>query len=123
MNTERILKLADFIAQLPPSALDMETWLETNGCGTRGCIAGWAVDRFHPNPDTVMHFFKEGQALLELNYKQAKDLFYGPPAECLCNLYFDPSTSQVAAVLRHLAATGEVQWISRIPMTMRNAVE
>ena len=40
MNTERLLKLADFLDQLPEEKLYMDRW--SHDCGAAGCALGWA---------------------------------------------------------------------------------
>jgi hypothetical protein len=85
MNTERLLKLADFIEALPAERVDMNGWVlerrddadefgegayweevscDTNqetiallgsSCDTAGCIAGWAC-HMHPSEISISHF-------------------------------------------------------------------
>jgi hypothetical protein len=40
MNVERLLRLADFLEELPEGRFDIGQW--RNGCGTAGCALGWA---------------------------------------------------------------------------------
>ena len=55
MNTERLLRLADFLEfRVPAPKFDMRTWLTVGGkpdelyeeCGTSACAAGWACALF-----------------------------------------------------------------------------
>jgi hypothetical protein len=96
MNVERVLKLADFIEQLPPHKFIMDVWaadakrnfegvdakaMNPNECGTIGCIAGWAIFLFAerqpmdyrdcPYPAT------EAAELLDISGYAASQLFHG----------------------------------------------
>lgn len=54
METERLLRLADFLETVPPSKFDMGRWLSRGGqphelqeeCGTSACAGGWACVLF-----------------------------------------------------------------------------
>ncbi|RWF44259.1 MAG: hypothetical protein EOS65_02465 [Mesorhizobium sp.] len=119
MNIERILQLADVIEKTPhkpiyyhgnsPAPLtefNMERW----HCGTIGCIAGWTVHLFgnkgaSAEDDAGM---KAGE-LLGLSLNDADNLF------CPGSGREGPRLSEIkpakaALILRHLAATGEVNW-------------
>jgi len=103
MNKERILKLADVIENaphqpIPPrgtpkrklAGFNMSNW----HCGTVGCIAGWAREIFGEGPYDA----------LDLEFWQADALYvpHGPT--------HDIQPHHAAAVLRHLAETGKVDW-------------
>lgn len=117
MNTENILKLADIIAAQPWACYNDENPDFVHGyyqgcfyhsCGTAACIAGFAtavsrgdVSAKISNLSTsdVKHI---AQAFLGLDRERASQLFYHGPN--------DASPELAAAVLRNLAATGEVDW-------------
>ena len=125
MNRELILKLADQIEKSKSYSQGEQVRIKLTSkggesCGTPGCISGHCVV-MHSNFDSFeglsgRHFFgKDGRQyetsataakMLELNYKQAKDLFSPVPYG-----FFRPSTAKDAArTLRYLAATGKVDW-------------
>lgn len=119
MNKERILELADHLERLMDPATETEAGFSMSiwdsegedlrgqypdhsghDCGTLCCIAGW-TERLWPEPDDY------AGDILGLSRAMSYDLF--EPRES----YPDPYTStprRAAAVLRHLAATGEVDW-------------
>jgi hypothetical protein len=50
MNTDRLLKLADFLDKLPPERFDIYDWVGSDfrgdvdlSCGTTACAIGWAT--------------------------------------------------------------------------------
>lgn len=53
MNKDRLLKLAEFLDELPEYMLDMSRW--TKDCGTASCALGWAC--------TIPEFRAEGLTL------------------------------------------------------------
>lgn len=130
MNTENILKLAAFLEALPPENFDMNYWFFDHGtrsqlragqgrfdrevfspeaavgCGICACIGGWTEIVF-PRSDGVEHLTAVREAL---------DLKLGQTS-ALCYPDFRPENGpakaapdRAARVLRHLAATGEVDW-------------
>lgn len=113
MNAERILKLADVIeaapkqgiptsgARKPITAFNMGSW----HCGTVGCIAGWAHQTFGDGNYGV-NICRAAEEHLDLNEHDAGELFI-PATD---NSLDDIVPSQAAKVLRHLAATGKVDW-------------
>jgi hypothetical protein len=115
MNAERILKLADVIEGLPHgtvdwassigelSAFNMSEW----NCGTVGCIAGWTIKVFSKADDST-HYTTEARSLLGLSSEEAEGLF--TPRCRDVEDYRRVKPTQAAAVLRHLVATGEVDW-------------
>jgi len=116
MNKERILQLADVIEKKPHrrrfnrsspnkklTGFNMSEW----HCGTVGCIAGWTQHLFGtgtPNYDSGI----EAAKLLGLHDRAATDLFI-PGKAIFCTLD-EVKPRQAAAVLRHLAETGKVDW-------------
>lgn len=114
MRTGRIYRLANFIEKLPPKLFDMNSGmtgkLPNHTCGTAACIAGWAG---HLWPEECHHSLTENGEELAWSYhktrralgiskESAVTLFYDYPLSC--------SRQHAAAVLRHLAKTGKVDW-------------
>ena len=109
MNVENILKVADAIEQhsIPDLGFNMRRWRfrfrnginDKSGhhCKTCACIGGWTEALF---PGVAAH---KSLGLLSL---KVHALFYPDAAPRA----YDATPSQAAAVLRHLAATGEVDW-------------
>jgi hypothetical protein len=89
-------------------------WANGHKCGTAGCIAGCAVAMQYPYREITesAHIAEEAEEILELTCDQAIELFmpsstsviYSGPGP------YDITPQQAARVLRHLAATGEVDW-------------
>ena len=123
MNTERILKLRDFIAALPPERFNINSWadLTTSGasgdvtvtverlkhdCGTCACIGGWSQVLFNPNPkfDVDMTSSDDIAAQLGIDYNNA---FYltNPSVN-----WGDVTQDVAVEVLTLLAETGEVRY-------------
>lgn len=116
MNVERINALADLIEAQPHSE---EKGFHMNhvvhGCGTPSCIAGWAEWENEGRPASLTF---SGEGFLENAAKylgigeydydnkklKATKLFY--PGKT----YYYSTPAHAAKVLRHLAATGEVDW-------------
>lgn len=101
MNREKMLELADKLEAIPDRKFDMSTFYrDSKGepashsivhlgiagnpekvlseCGTRACIAGWAVILLG-DPKNFMRYSleAEAQALLNLSANDAYKLFYG----------------------------------------------
>jgi hypothetical protein len=76
-------------------------------CGTTGCIAGWAHHLFGGGKETAftddLQF--DARELLDLPFEIADDLFV-PGGGYLRDI----KPAKAAAVLRHLAETGKVDW-------------
>ena len=134
MNTERLTVLAKLLESansngvicipLPngtealPSKFDMEYWAEHNlikyrdVCGTASCIGGtanllWSQDRSSFGIESIGN----ARELLGLERRVADDLFY--PWKLWAYLDAEPearSPKAAAKVIRHLIATGEVDW-------------
>jgi hypothetical protein len=115
MNAERILQLADVIEKVPHVQLDedaprgeldsfnMDDW----HCGTAGCIGGWAAQLF----DCAT---SEAGVALGLRCIEAMSLFTPKPINP--NDWSKITSLQAATVLRHLAATGIVDWSVATPV-------
>lgn len=127
MNVENILKVADAIENheiewlgfnmagfcKPSSDLDPDR--SGHGCGTVACIAGWgAAVAGIPRNDLEADFDAEDVAskFMGLRMDQADDLFYAKshPLFSKYTTWTKISQGEAVAVLRNLAATGEVDW-------------
>lgn len=137
MNIERILRLADVLdgtephepetplgfnmriyrgSALPVDDPDYERSgyrdMSGKGCGTIACVAGWADELF--GDETIPNYTPIGlraRRLLGLSAAEALRLFI-PEGERI----YEQATPQIASkVLRHLAATGEVDWFKFLP--------
>jgi len=116
MNKERILDLADIIEndRLPLVRFDINWWARReyespHECGTIACIAGYAVAAAYGN--RIAKHFKtdvggEARRILGLTVDEARELF----SDGWRTLKPRPTNKQAARVLRHLAATGKVDW-------------
>lgn len=115
MNVENILKVADAIERhsIPDLGFNMRTFgapanddyrdFSGHNCGTVACIVGWTL-RVLPafrawfNEDAVAHPFGISQSdWVELTLPDGYR-------------FSEATSSQAVAVLRHLAATGKVDW-------------
>lgn len=126
MNKERILALADTIEKaanvvptrytndklIPLDSFDMGTFK----CGTAGCICGWALQVYDPgrigeimdNPgpfDRAQEWVEAGAEVLGISVDQGHVLFM--PEDYIMDYV---TAHDAAQALRHLAATGEVNW-------------
>jgi hypothetical protein len=120
MNKERILQLADHLDNLPPTepGFYMGSWFQPvdenldgdstevirNECGTAACIAGHALRYFEDVPVKFSYPALAAGEILDLTYGQGDDLFTP------FNHMNETDPHKAARVLRHLAATGEVEW-------------
>jgi hypothetical protein len=107
VNVAECLALADFLEKLPINRFNYNTWGIAD-CGTTACIAGWQIMRsgrkLNYNVDEM------AAADLGLDEQQADTLFNGSTFN-LCGIARSAITPiHAARVLRHLAATGEVDW-------------
>lgn len=122
LNTQEILALADHIEALPPEKFDMNRW-----CGTAACIAGSHVAWRDPKlfDEVSERQWLASHHLDRIWQESARRLGFtieiaGPIPNLTLNrdkrvpeLYLrsgQPSNLQAAKVLRHLAATGKVDW-------------
>jgi hypothetical protein len=118
MNIERIRQLADVIAAQPhtplaaESGFNMNNWTHT--CGSPACIAGWANFIRTDDDGTFLGDMVAAAAWLGINIRQAAELFQpdepdkDEPDDILS--WSDITPAHAAAVLRHLAVTGQVDW-------------
>ncbi len=112
MNVERLTEIAEWLDQGAPERVveggvihgfDMDHFLDKAAdCGTTCCIAGAAIafnEGFHAasswNADS------SAQKILGLTNSQAMDLFFDG---------YDSTPQHAAVVIRHLIATGTVDW-------------
>jgi len=116
LNYANLDKLIAVIASLRADQLSMKSYAfyvddesgivdDLHQCGTVGCIAGWAEQSFYgriSQNDTA----DNAQEQLGLTEDQAGDLFW--PEGYGSDNSFPPA--RVVDVLRHLRATGEVDW-------------
>ncbi len=112
MNVENILKVANAIEQhsIPELGFNMFQWygddtfhrdISGHGCGTVACIGGWAGQVLLGNSNCT------SQDLLDplgIDKKQASALFFD------WDTTIDVTPAQAVRTLRHLAATGAVNW-------------
>jgi len=115
VNVENILKVADAIEKhsIPDLGFNMSYAFDAVGpeddrsghsCGTVACIGGWTNVVLAKSGNLPI---AAAQRRLELTDRQADALFYPLGYWRVDNDY---TPSQAVAVLRHLAATGEVDW-------------
>lgn len=113
VNAENILKVADAIEQhsIPDLGFNMGVVhgnanpglrdLSGHNCGTVACIAGWTHQVFK----TGGHTISPAGYVLGLNEQESEALFL---PEGWADDEIGPQ--QAVRTLRHLAATGEVDW-------------
>ena len=108
--------MADFLESLDREQFNMRfISSETADCRTVACIAGWTIarlgnsqDAYNPNTGFRSDFDLAAE-LLGMDSDDAMRLFAIPDHE-----WEEPTTAtQAARVLRHLAATGEIDWSAR----------
>jgi len=113
MNKERILAVADAIekSSVPELGFSMRSF--RSDCGTAACIAGWAFVLFAKNGENRFRrgvspydIEVEGQVVLGLKDVEAGRLFYASGV----GVHY-ATRGQAIAALRHLAATGVVDWL------------
>lgn len=123
MNTENIIKVADAIEQhsIPDLGFNMRALIDEadsinvpnhfeEPCGTVACIAGWAYVLAGGSVKTRDPVKVWETATDWIGFEtggEARDLF--APHEHL-GRFTRLTPTQAVAVLRHLAATGEVDW-------------
>jgi hypothetical protein len=81
---------------------DMQHVLEKHKCGTVGCIAGWVLFRYLDAEPEHMSTY-QAATWLGLADDQRRALFFE-------GMNLDPTPGQCAKVVRHLIATGEINW-------------
>lgn len=130
MNIERILQLADYI-EYHPEKFNMSEWMSENirmldveaeelyhMCGTSACIAGHAVAMFRPdiNLKEFCDFAGEGKSILGLDDLDGAYYILFNPSKAAHGIDVkDVTNLHAAKCLRHLAATGKVDWIATKP--------
>lgn len=132
MNIRRIKALRNFIAKLPPRAVYMPDYIAcdrpsetirqaaSHTCGTRACIAGWAVLKFHKDRKATIRNgdFIDGAAssrrisyiaaeLLCLDEDEAAMLFLGHWSTTTKGRY-EMTKRDVLRELDHIIKTGEI---------------
>jgi hypothetical protein len=133
MNVDNILKLAEVLESDAAAAhFNMGEWFHHDGdhalplgvtvaeaiqdCGTVACIAGWAVVAFHSAEELRdVNFDLAAIAAndLGLSSYRAMEIFTpgSAPHVVECDLpVYHATPKQAAKLLRHLAATGEIDW-------------
>ena len=123
MNKQRLIELAEHIESLPRGEFDMSFYLYEAKCGTVACIAGHATllyaDEWKKSKFINGHTesaFTEAMKALELCSGEAFALFAPdtPSASCSATPVARNfvSRERAAKQLRHLAETGEVNWMA-----------
>lgn len=136
MNVDNILKVADAIENqtIKHVSFDMREVSDFNACGSRACIAGYAlaiergefigISQFSPSYNLeVREAAREAGAYLGLSDTEYNPLFFpdsfgGPDGTGWFDGYFSLGPirkEQAVKVLRHLASTGEVDWTVGAP--------
>jgi len=112
MNVERLTEIAEWLDRGAPerrvsggviNGFDMESFYDDHAaCGTTCCIAGAAV-AFHKGYSALDAWNVDdiAQELLGLTREQAGELFFSG---------FGSTPQHAASVIRHLIATGTVDW-------------
>lgn len=125
MNAEAILRVADAIEKgsVPDLGFNMNTFRSRafpldedpvydksgRGCGTVACIGGWTCEVLLGERGSM----KRAANLLGIRYDQEDELFYAtnyPGGDGIVGPLRQITQAQAVAVLRRLAATGEVDW-------------
>lgn len=134
MNVENILKVADAIEnrQIAWLGFNMRSWYahkqddefgvpykdnSGHNCGTVACIAGWAsavelgAEAFSK---IITDTREDGRMLIGLNLLTSPEEYLGLSDGQRTSLFHgahgDTSSDQAVRTLRHLAATGKVDW-------------
>ena len=98
-KTTKLLTLADYIESLPANAIAMDMYM--SGCGTKGCIAGWAVYREYGIVPT-RGVADIAEKLLEMTLDESGKLFFDYP--------YHVTQAKVVSVLRKFALTNVIDW-------------
>jgi hypothetical protein len=102
-------------------SFDMGTYKEytyidnKNVCGTSGCIAGLAIEMFHPDPKSVSYITTRVEAakILGLDYIQAYTLFVPSNHEIGDISYSEITEKQAGRILAKFVKTDEIDWSVR----------
>jgi hypothetical protein len=119
MNKERILALADIIEKQPhvehTAAKGFNMWGYRHPCGSPSCIAGWAIHSF-PRVRSDEGPQSHAAKILGISWDEASPLF--DPEHYVEGVMDMRSITpaHAAAVLRHLASSGEVDWSVGAPV-------
>jgi len=113
MNVERLTEIAEWLEAGAPArngvgGFDMSDFSQPAECGTAFCIAGAVLQWHYPGgfeaaDEGVESLGTAAGAILGLSYRQRTDLFFP-------SLFDTTDTEHAARVVRHLIATGEVDW-------------
>jgi hypothetical protein len=104
VTRDRVMRLRDHIAALPPEHFNMHHW----HCGTVACIGGWAATLFLPQSER----YRDCRAAeaLGLTPDQGEALFF-PTGKMGSGLSsYGATNAQAVAVLTNYLATGEIDW-------------
>lgn len=127
---ERLMRLRDFLAELPPEKFDMGDYIvpgdddesdidiysvpikqAVDVCGTAACIAGWAQVLFNP---TESQDEELARVALGLTEEEGQALFCPWTTEgSSVDRSEDLTLTQAVRVIDHLLATGDVDWSVR----------
>ena len=121
MNVERIRELADVIEKQPDAnrndeglGFAMSDFFHT--CGSPSCIAGWASHLFMSD-EQCPDFYSTDDVLADvLDIKISEAIYLSCPENDWANAFAlvgEPghvTPAHAAAVLRHLADTGKLNW-------------
>lgn len=118
LQIDRIRQLADIIQAQPHTPITAESGFNmcnwTHTCGTPACIAGWANFVRTDDDGTFLGDMSAAAMWLGITKSQAEELF--APDEDFEEedgplfLWSEITPTHAAAVLRHLADTGRVDW-------------
>jgi hypothetical protein len=113
MNVENIQKVRDVIASAPATKLDMSRHGSPStkrGCGTAGCIIGWANTIWPPASGADKgKRFTHAYEQLGLDFATGQRLALGD--WCAWEIQTAGiKKDEVLSVLDHLIETGEVNW-------------
>ena len=137
MNVENILKVADAIEQhsIPDLGFNLGWWLcdgeedrSGHGCRTTACIAGWAIavrDGGGMPEQRPLNFdwLNEAGDFMGLPNESDRSGYDPIRADLMLSIEEHRTPSEAAAVLRHLAATGEVDWSIASTLTNTNGAK
>lgn len=117
MNVERILELADIIEKQPHTKVSSREGFNMGSfehdCGTPCCIGGWANALFGNGRQDCSD---DASGYLGLESEVGDELYF----PCDTDVPLDAITpAHAAAVLRHLAETGRVDWSVSAPVEER----
>ena len=122
-NVKNILKLADFI-ESEKYQFDMRDSSATPSCGTAGCIGGHAavlwkeVRQYWSDTKRTEFGFNQDMLIknLGLRFSDMNTLCFTPRTSSGVLLDYDDITrTHAVEALRHLAKTGKVRFLRRLP--------